>query len=197
MPVAPYTDPIRYKVLTMTTEEDGERSKPFMQRVQLAGNATIRATAQVDDGAMVNCLSKAKWKAYNICLGALLPSTTVIGVANNQRIPSMGKWRGTIRVGGVETESTFEVFECQGAFEVILGKPWLRQVKATHEYETDTIRIPTADHDQTIILTNEDTLRTTTPVSTIQPTKANPTLKPQSSRNRWETLTSKVWHGSG
>ena len=145
MPIAPYTDPIRCKVFTMTTKEDGERTRPFMQRVQLAKDATVRATAQVDDGAMVNCLSKAKWRAYNVCLGTLLPSTTVIGVANNQRIPSMGRWRGTIRVGSVETESTFEVFECKGAFEVILGKPWLRQVKGTHEYETDTIRIPASD----------------------------------------------------
>jgi hypothetical protein len=92
MPIAPYMDPISQKVFGMTTEEDGERTKPFMQRVQLAGNATVRATGQVDDGAMVNCLAKAKWQAYNVCLGTLLPSTKVIGVANNQRIRSMGRW---------------------------------------------------------------------------------------------------------
>jgi hypothetical protein len=102
----------------------------------------------------------------------------------------MGKWRGTVRVGGVETESMFEVFECQGAFEVIFGKPWLRQVKGTHEYETDTIRIRVPAADQIITLTNEDALPTTMPVSMIQQTKANLTSKPQSSKNRWETLTS-------
>ena len=175
----------------MTTKEDGERTKPFMQRVQLAGNATVRATGQVDDGAMVNCLSKAKWNAYNVCLWTLLPLTTIIGVANNQRVRSMGRWKGTIRVGGIVTESTFEVFECQGAFEVILGKPWLRQVKATHEYMTDTIRIPTTE--RTITLTNEDTntqaAETPASMSTIKPTRANPTEKPQPNRNRWEALT--------
>jgi hypothetical protein len=39
---------------------DEERSKPFLQRVQLVGpgDCVVRATGQVDDGAMRNCISK-------------------------------------------------------------------------------------------------------------------------------------------
>lgn len=38
-------------------------------------------------------------------------------------------------------EQSFEVFDSKGAFDMILGKPWLRAVEAIHAYATNTITI--------------------------------------------------------
>ena len=85
----------------------------------------VRATGQVDDGAMRNCISKTRWDRYGHCLEPMEPSGTWIKVANDARIKSLGRWTGKVKVGGIEAESSFKVFDCKGAFDVILGKPWL------------------------------------------------------------------------
>ncbi|KZP33358.1 hypothetical protein FIBSPDRAFT_680313, partial [Athelia psychrophila] len=127
-------------------------SRPFLQRVQLIGPTgyAVRATGQVDDGAMRNCISKQRWERYGHCLSPLEPSTTLISVANNQVITPLGRWFGTVRVGTVSAQSWFEVFDCKGAFDIILGKPWLQQVEAVHYYATDELVISHADTSETI-----------------------------------------------
>ena len=79
------------------------------------------------------------------------PSSTWIKVANDARIKSMGRWIGKVTVGGIEAESAFEIFDCKGAFDVILGKPWLRKVRAIHDYFTDTITIGTDTQREALI----------------------------------------------
>ena len=143
------------RILTMASLPDGERSLPFLQRVHLMGpgDYSVRATGQVDDGAMKNCISKERWDRYGHCLSALHPSTTHIKVANGSKLKPLGRWFGTIRVGGVSAASWFEVFDSHGAFDVILGKPWLEQVKATHDYGTDQLSI--TNNGNTDILSNK------------------------------------------
>lgn len=125
----------------LTLQTASEKAAPFLQRIQLQGpkNEIVRATGQVDDGAMRNCISKLRWDRYGHCLEPLQPLSTVIRVANDAIIKSMGIWEGTVTVGGVEACSKFEVFDCGKAFDVILGKPWLKTVHALHDYNTDTI----------------------------------------------------------
>ncbi|KAJ7866944.1 hypothetical protein B0H14DRAFT_2291338, partial [Mycena olivaceomarginata] len=74
-------------------------------------------------------------------------STTRLAVANGKRIWPEGQWCGEVAVGGVRVQASFEVFDCGGAFDVILGKPWLHSVRAIHTYDTDEIRIRTETHD--------------------------------------------------
>ncbi|KAF8056987.1 hypothetical protein FPV67DRAFT_1401614, partial [Lyophyllum atratum] len=118
-------------------------AKPFLQRIQLEGPAgeIVRATGQVDDGAMRNCISWRRWRGYGHLLGmdSLQPSRLRIGVANGSKTSSMGTWTGVVKVGGTTVTTTFEVFDCGNAFDVILGKPWLKQMRAIHDYETDHI----------------------------------------------------------
>ncbi|KAJ6622146.1 hypothetical protein B0H10DRAFT_1650573, partial [Mycena sp. CBHHK59/15] len=116
---------------------------PFYQRAQLLGpnNAVVRVTAQIDNGTMRNCILLARWKKYGHCLSPLVPSRTRLGVASGGKIWPHGRWWGEVGVGGVQAAAWFEVFECGGAFDVILGKPWLHSVRASHDYETDEIRI--------------------------------------------------------
>ena len=56
-------------------------------------------------------------------------------------------------MGGIEAKSAFEIFDCKGAFDVILGKPWLRKVCAIHNYFTDTITIGTDTHSEVLVNT--------------------------------------------
>ena len=109
---------------------------------------------------MRNCISKKRWEHYGHCLTPLEPSKTRIKVANGSRIAPLGCWMGTVKVGKVGAPSSFD---CGDAFDVILGKPWLKAVKAKHDYSTDEITIshngendiicnsatdPTVDHTQ-------------------------------------------------
>lgn len=121
---------------------------------------------------MRNCISQTRWEDYGHCLEPLEFSTTIIKVADSTRIRSLGKWSGIVKVGGVEAWSTFEVFDCGDAFDVILGKPWLREVSAIHNYATDTITI--TDGPNTTNLTNNtedpenDVVSTDSPVHAIE-----------------------------
>lgn len=138
-----YETDTKSAIMSMSAPEAAARSTPFLQRVQLLSpeGYPVRATGQVDDGAMRNCISKRRWEQYGHCLSPLSPSTIRISVANNQQIKPIGRWHGTVRVGNVSASSWFEVFESNGAFDVILGKPWLEQVDAIHRYTTDTLEI--------------------------------------------------------
>jgi hypothetical protein len=125
---------------------------PFLQRIQLLGpgEAIVRATGQVDDGAMKNCISKKRWEGYGHCLSPLGPSKTRIRVASRKRIVPMGRWWGDVQVGRVRVSAWFEVFDCGDAFDVILGKPWLHAVRASHDYDEDRIHIRTEDSEAVI-----------------------------------------------
>lgn len=93
VPVYSYTTPTPALVMSMKAEEVKGWSTPFFQRICLCGpkGVIVRATGQVDDDAMRNCISKARWDRYRHCLVPLLPSTMRIQVANNTIIPSMWK----------------------------------------------------------------------------------------------------------
>ncbi|KAJ7764192.1 hypothetical protein DFH07DRAFT_770599 [Mycena maculata] len=135
---------------------DQETIAPFYQRAQLLGpnGAVVHVTAQVDNGAMRNCMSLTRWKQYGHCLSQLVPSKTRLGVANGGKVWPYGQWWGEVSVGGVRAAAWFEVFECSGTFDVILGKPWLHSVRAIHNYETDEIRIRSKTEDA--VLQNEE-----------------------------------------
>ena len=133
------------RILSMASIPNKEHSLLFLQCVYLMGpgNYSVQATDQVGDRAMRNCISKECWDQYSHCLPALHPSSTHIKVTNSTKLKLLGKWFGTIHVSGVSAASWFEVFDSHRAFDVILGKPWLTQVKATHNYGTDQLFITT------------------------------------------------------
>ena len=170
-----YNEDTSDRILSMTSTPDEERSKPFLQRVQLIGpgDCIVRATGQVDDGAMRNCISKRRWDQYGHCLSKLQPSSTCISVANGAKIKPMGRWFGTIKVGGIGAPSWFEVFDSRGAFDIILGKPWLHRVKAIHDYDKDQITI--TQNGNTEVISNSLTTQPTTAIHSVQePAETSP-----------------------
>lgn len=166
-----YNVPISERILQMTepeNEEDSEKPKPFLQRIQLKGKSgnIVRATGQIDDGAMRNCISLSRWEHYRHCLDTLSKSKTIISMANTEEIESKGTWTEVVQVGGTSAISHFEVFDCKGAFDVILGKPWLKAVRAQHNYVTDKITIGNNGEQEVImnILDRKEPTENTNPI---------------------------------
>ena len=178
-----YNVPTSERILQMAeTKSDNQKPKPFLQRIQLKGKsgAIVRATGQIDYGAMRNCISLRRWERYRHCLDAITKSSTVISVANATEIESMGTWTGTVQVGGTGAWSSFEIFDCKNAFDVILGKPWLKAVRAQHDYVKDEIVIG-VEGEQEVITNMLDgksmsETNTSTPLNDETPTKATVTV---------------------
>ncbi|KIJ22820.1 hypothetical protein M422DRAFT_77481, partial [Sphaerobolus stellatus SS14] len=120
-----------------------QKSEVYHQWVKLHGlnGEIVRTKAVVDGGAMRNMLCTRKWNEWGHRLGERETSAATMKVADNHHISSAGRWTGKTEVSGIEVEAAFEMFNSNGAFEVILGKPWLRAVKAIHHFEDDSIDI--------------------------------------------------------
>jgi transposase InsO family protein len=174
-----YDAPTSDRILQMSDPKShSEKSKPFLQRIQLKGKkgSVVRATGQIDDGAMRNCIAFDRWVKYGHCLDTLSTSNVIVSVANAAEIKSKGTWTGTVQVGGTGALSSFEVFDCKGAFDVILGKPWLKEVRAQHNYVTDKITIG-KEGQQEVISNILDTPKVETPsinAEKITPTEQTP-----------------------
>jgi hypothetical protein len=91
-PVLLYDKDTSDQIFLMATTATEERSKPFLQRTQPTGpdNYVVRATGQIDDGAMRNCISKRRRIQYGHCLSELQPSSTRISIANGVEISPIG-----------------------------------------------------------------------------------------------------------
>src|ERR1700722_10076589 len=71
--IAPYDRPLPSSLFTISEKHPHAKTKPFRQRIQLTGLSqySVRGTAQVDDGAMCNCIGLHVWNSYGHCLGTL------------------------------------------------------------------------------------------------------------------------------
>ncbi|KAF8521493.1 hypothetical protein JB92DRAFT_2707534, partial [Gautieria morchelliformis] len=116
----------------------------------------IRAQAVVDGGAMQNTMCASKWGQWQRRMAPKRTSEVTLRVADNHKIRSEGCWVGEVTVANVMKTQSFEIFESNGAFEVILGKPWLQAVKARHDYEADELTIEGGDKTATIGNTLEE-----------------------------------------
>ncbi|KIJ22811.1 hypothetical protein M422DRAFT_276703 [Sphaerobolus stellatus SS14] len=133
------------------------KSHVYRKWIRLHGpqGEIVREKAVVDGGAMRNVADKKVWEKKKHRLGPLQQSTVVLKVADNHPIRSEGCWSGEVEVAGVKTKTDFEIIDTNGAFDLLLGKPWLRDVKAVHDYARDTIQIQ--DETATTTITNDDT----------------------------------------
>jgi hypothetical protein len=119
-------------------------SKPFIHSVELKGKNGIlnKIDGLFDDGAMVNSICKSAFSSLKDRLGATLPSSKTLRMADGAIVPSSGRWRGDVTLGGQTVEGSFEIFPSGGGWSVLFGKPLLQQFKAVHDYENDTLKIP-------------------------------------------------------
>jgi transposase InsO family protein len=156
-----YSEPLADVLLAINEQPKNAKRKRcgrvYRKWVQLQGlrGETIQVQAVIDGGAMMNTMCKSKWDTQANYLSPLMPSKMILSVADNHRIASEGRWTGTVDVAGTRVEQHFEIFDSNGAFEIILGKPWLEDVQAVHRYATDEITITA--HGKTTTINNKPT----------------------------------------
>lgn len=119
------------------------RTNPYQRWVGLQGDGLeVVARGTVDAGSQANVIDAALWAAHERSLGPLKASKTLLRVADGKASRCLGRWEGMIRMDEVQRRTSFEVFDSGGAFEVLLGKPWLTETKAVQSFEDDCLRLP-------------------------------------------------------
>jgi hypothetical protein len=135
---------IFFDLYEVGSPKEGGTSLPFVHGVELAGprGEVVRFRSVFDDGALVNAIDEALYGTLKGRLSALTPSGKVLRMADGRLVPSVGVWKGRVTVKGISRESTFEIFNSNGAWAMLFGKPLLRTFNAIHDYTEDSIRIP-------------------------------------------------------
>ncbi|KAK7040682.1 hypothetical protein VNI00_009588 [Paramarasmius palmivorus] len=101
----------------------------------------MNVRASVDDGAMVPAIDEAVYREMKDKIGGWRPSSKWFRVANGALVPGVASWTGKVRIKGVEVIGTFEVFDSGGSWKILFGKPLLKQFRAIHDYEEDSIKV--------------------------------------------------------
>ncbi|KAF8799842.1 hypothetical protein BYT27DRAFT_7263452 [Phlegmacium glaucopus] len=76
-------------------------------------------------------------------------------MANGIIIPSLATWKGKMQLEGVCIEGEFEIFDSNGSWAFLLGKPLLWSFRAKHNYVTDTVEV--SDNTTKALLINKIT----------------------------------------
>ena len=129
---------------SMKSEDDQKRTTPFQHTIELHGpqGEIVRKKSTFDDGAMVSAVDLKSFQQVKHRLKPLVRSNCMLRMADGQLVPSAGVWNGEVSVGNVSHNGTFEVFDSNGAWSVLFGKPLLKKFKAVHDYDSDIVRIP-------------------------------------------------------
>ena len=148
---------IVFDLYEVSSLREGGTSLPFVHGVELAGprGEVVRFRSVFDDGALVNAIDKALYRTLEGRLAATTPSKKVLRMADGRLVPSAGVWKGQVTVKGIKRESTFEIFNSNGAWAMLFGKSLLRTFNAIHNYTEDSIRIPQQEGTQWVVLSNQ------------------------------------------
>jgi hypothetical protein len=134
--------------------ENGE-AIPFIHRIELEGpqGEIVQIRALFDDRAMVSAMCTSIFEKVKHRLHNWSTSDRRLHMANESVVKAVAKWTGVVRIEGVKTQNTFEVFDNGGSWGFLFGKPALKAFAAMHKYTTDTITI--TDNIQTRQLKNQ------------------------------------------
>lgn len=129
---------LRVLKISSITCEDGAFTIATNARLQEAtiitnGGARIEVVALVDDGASRNVMDVGYFEEIEELLGELEEGEDLVGAGGN-RLPTCGAWRGKVETGGVVKWAHWEIIDLGGSAKMILGRPWLRDVGAVHNY---------------------------------------------------------------
>ncbi|KAF8212590.1 hypothetical protein K438DRAFT_1487749, partial [Mycena galopus ATCC 62051] len=92
----------------------------------------------VDGGASRNIIDTSFYRGIAEELGALWVGADLHS-AGGYWLPTLGAWRGVVDADGVRTMAYWEIVDLKGAVEMILGRSWLRDLGAVHDYGSDEI----------------------------------------------------------
>ena len=138
------TDPeIQIFDLYTVGHDNKKLTQPFVHQlgIDTGIGGTIQVWANVDDGALANAMSIAKFNTIKHRLGYYKPSPRWLRMADGSIVKPKAVWEGKMEIGGVQVVGSFEVFDSGGNWEFLLGKPLLTALHAVHEYSGDTVTI--------------------------------------------------------
>jgi hypothetical protein len=114
---------------------------PFIHQLNILdpNGKTTQVTANVDDRALINAMSAAKFNDIKHNIGHYRPSSRLLRMANGVIVGAIAVWEGEVEIEGVKTNCSFEVFDSGDSWEFLFGKPLLKSFNAIHNYKNDTI----------------------------------------------------------
>ncbi|KAG8793389.1 hypothetical protein FRC12_002841 [Ceratobasidium sp. 428] len=124
-------------------DDDHLREWPFKMRMKLGqeGTAKMSVWGTVGGGAMLCVLNSTLWAQIEHRFGRLRESPIVCRMAHGTCVPSMGTGVGQVRYHQAVWPIRFEVIDSKGAFELLMGKDWLKLAGVTQFYPTDTLSL--------------------------------------------------------
>ncbi|QRV78795.1 Retrovirus-related Pol polyprotein from transposon [Ceratobasidium sp. AG-Ba] len=134
----------------------------------------IGVLATIDGGAMLCVLDHTVWAEAEQSLGRLAPSSIVCRMANGTCIQSKGTGEAWIIIEGVSRLVQFEVLDSRGAFDLLIGKTWLRSAGACQNFADDSLIL----HSDTGAIVVKNQNPNNNAQTTIEPAAAPPELKP-------------------
>jgi hypothetical protein len=131
----------------MESKDGQNRAVPFQYTIELHGpqGEIVRVKSTFDDGAMVNAIDLRWFEKIKHRLKPLEKSEHILRMADGRLVASEGVWNGEITINSVSHNGNFQVFDSNGAWSALFGKPLLKKFKAVHDYELDVIKIPKGD----------------------------------------------------
>ena len=112
----------------------------FITPADLTGLRTIHVNCTVDDGSGLCIIDSYFWAQWQPLIGQSIPSTMTAKVGSSQILPSQGTILLHVNMEGITTTILFKTMDSKGAFEVLLGKPWLALTQATRDYTDDLLQ---------------------------------------------------------
>ncbi|KIJ36967.1 hypothetical protein M422DRAFT_260618 [Sphaerobolus stellatus SS14] len=113
----------------------------FIIPIDITRKRPIRFLATIDDGAGLCVIDSHIWGQWQKDFGNAIESIVGAKVGSGHILKSRGYIILHVNVEGVVCDTVFEILDSQGAFEILLGKPWLGLTRATREYDKDTLVI--------------------------------------------------------
>ncbi|QRV73367.1 Retrovirus-related Pol polyprotein from transposon opus [Ceratobasidium sp. AG-Ba] len=108
----------------------------------------------VDGGAMLCVLDSTVWAQVEHSFDRLRQSKIVCRMANGTCVPSIGTGTASVQYKQALWPIRFEVIDSRGAFELLLGKDWLRTASALQVFESDSLSLLTPTG--RVVLDNEN-----------------------------------------
>ena len=91
---------------------------------------------------MVSAMSADVFHRVRDSLQGWTPPRRSLRMADGSIVPSLAHWTGQIRLGNLQREGSFEVFDSKGSWSFLFGKPLLQAFSVVHDYSTDTVELP-------------------------------------------------------
>ncbi|KAG5649712.1 hypothetical protein H0H81_002398 [Sphagnurus paluster] len=134
------------------------QERPFFHQLTISkGKNCIPVRALFDGGAMVGAMCAKVFERIKGCLRNWRPLSTNLQMANGTIVQSKAYWKGHMTIDTMNIEGEFEVFDSQGGWEFLLGKPILRKFNAVHDFRSDQVILRPHAPAQHIVLQNEAT----------------------------------------